>query len=210
MLKLDRYWSLDICIDCSKRFTVDSLNTISWFIPFTLCCHPRYIFQVICLHHIIECRLHNNGVFVMVVKQPKYKGDVASFVALPCWFYNPLLHNSFCLIVYPLVIKINFIECWFHCLCWSRAFRHCFLFQWEYWLEGLFWLVRHDQKIDEMFIGIFIYLYNKSLITFFCFYCMVEVESSLSEYYINMIGLLAKFVRASNLFKIVLIYFGKV
>ena len=42
------------------------------------------IFQVLCLHHIVDCRLHKTGVVVMVVKQPKYKDDVASFVALPC------------------------------------------------------------------------------------------------------------------------------
>ena len=39
---------------------------------------------------------------------------------------------------------------------------------------------------------------------------MVEVDSSLSAWYVNTIGPLAKFVRASNSLKIVLRYFGKV
>ena len=39
---------------------------------------------------------------------------------------------------------------------------------------------------------------------------MVEVDISLSAQYVNMIGPLAKFVRASNSFKIVPRYFGKV
>ena len=34
-------------------------------------------------------------------------------------------------------------------------------------------------------------------------YCMVEMDSSLSAKYVNMIGPLAKFVRASNSFKII-------
>ena len=62
------------------------------------------IFQVICIHHIVERGLQKTGVFDMVVKQPKYKGDVASFLALPFRFCNPLLHNGFRPIVYFLVI----------------------------------------------------------------------------------------------------------
>ena len=41
-------------------------------------------------------------------------------------------------------------------------------------------------------------------------YCKVEVDSSLSAQYVNMIGPLAKLIRASYSFKIVLRYFGKV
>ena len=41
-------------------------------------------------------------------------------------------------------------------------------------------------------------------------YCKVEMDSYFSAYYVNMIGLLAKFVRASNSLKIVLRYFGQV
>ena len=43
-----------------------------------------------------------------------------------------------------------------------------------------------------------------------CHYCMFEVDSSLSALHVNMIGPLAKFVRASNSFKIITRYFGKV
>ena len=38
---------------------------------------------------------------------------------------------------------------------------------------------------------------------------MVEMDSYFSAYYVNMIGSLARFVRASNSFKIVPRYFGK-
>ena len=126
MLQLDRYWSLDIWIDCSKRFTEDRSNPISWFRPFALCCHPRCIFQVLFLCHIVDSRLQKSGVFVMVAKQPKYKGDVASFVALPCLFCNPLLHNRFHLILYFLVNYINLIDwcCLWSCL--SIVLGHCF------------------------------------------------------------------------------------
>ena len=41
-------------------------------------------------------------------------------------------------------------------------------------------------------------------------YCTVEVESSLLAKYVNVIGQLAKFVRALNSFKMVLRYFGQV
>ena len=57
MLQLDMYWSLDIWPDCLKRFTEYRSNTMSWFRPFPSCCHPIYIFQVLCLHHIVYCRL---------------------------------------------------------------------------------------------------------------------------------------------------------
>ena len=39
---------------------------------------------------------------------------------------------------------------------------------------------------------------------------MVEMDISFSAEYVNMIGTLAKFVRPSDFFKIVLRYFGKV
>ena len=100
MLQLDRYWSLGIWLNFSKGFTVDSSNTMSQFRLLALCFHLRYILQVPCLHHIVERRLQNIGVFVMLVKHPKYKGDVDSFVDTPCWFCNPLLHNGFRLVVY--------------------------------------------------------------------------------------------------------------
>ena len=105
MLQLDRYWSLDIWLDCLKRSMADSSNTISWFILFSSCCHPIYIFEVLCLHHIIDCWLHKTGVFVMMVKQPKYKGYFAYFVALACWFCHLLLHNGFRIIVNLLDIR---------------------------------------------------------------------------------------------------------
>ena len=40
--------------------------------------------------------------------------------------------------------------------------------------------------------------------------CMVEMDGNFSAQCVYMIGLLAKFVRASNSFKIALMYFGKV
>ena len=155
MLQLDRYWSLDIWLDSSNRFTVDSSNPMSWFRPFASCCRPRYIFQALCLHHIVERRLNKTALFFMFVRQPKYKGVVAFFVAVPCWFRNPLLHNSLCLIFYSLVIKINFIDCRCHWSWLSILFSHCFRFWWECWLEGFFWLARCDRKIDKMIIGLF-------------------------------------------------------
>ena len=41
-------------------------------------------------------------------------------------------------------------------------------------------------------------------------YCHVDIDSSLLSEYVNMIGPLSEFVMASNSFKIVLRYFGKV
>ena len=41
-------------------------------------------------------------------------------------------------------------------------------------------------------------------------YCKDDRDASLSSSYVNMIGLLAEFVTASNSFKIVLRYFDKV
>ena len=143
MLQLDRYWSLDICLDCLKYFTTDSLIPMSWFRPFFSCGHPRYIFQNICLNNIVELMLQNNWLFFVLVKHLKYKGGVAYFVALHCWFCKPLLHKGFRLIVYSLIIKIKFIDCRCHCLCLNRVFVHCFQFYLECWLEGLFWLARN-------------------------------------------------------------------
>ena len=60
------------------------------------------IFQVLCLHRIVYCRLQKTGVFVMVVKYPKYKVDVASFVALPCLF------STLCFITASVSLSI----CW--------------------------------------------------------------------------------------------------
>ena len=126
MLQLDRYWSLDIWLDFSKQFAAERSNHMSWFRPFSSCFNMVYIFQVLCLFHIVERRLQTNGVFFMVVKHPKYKGGVAYFVAPPCWFWNPLLHNGFRLIFYLLFIYINFIDCNCHYSYLIRLFSHFF------------------------------------------------------------------------------------
>ena len=104
VLQLDRYWSLDVWLYFLKCFTVDSLNPMSWFRLFYLCFHPRYIFQVHCLHHIVERMLQKTGVFVILVKQPKYKGDVASFLSPPCWF------STLCFITASVSLFIHWLS----------------------------------------------------------------------------------------------------
>ena len=169
MLQLDRYWSLDIWLHCLKRSMADSSNTISWLKIFSSCCHPINIFQVLCLHHIIDCRLHKTGVFVMVVKQPKYKVFFASVVALTCWFCNPLLYNGFHLIVNLLNIRLTSlifiviafvdVECSAIVFYSNDSVDLKVSIGWQ----GMIW------KMDEMVIGI-CFKDNRSIITFVLFY----------------------------------------
>ena len=102
MLQLDRYRSLDVSIDHSKRFAADISNTMSWFRTFASCCHPWYIFQVIFLNHIVEQRLQKTKVFIMVVKIQSIK-----VMLLPS--YTPLVDFiTLCFITASVSL----------CICW--------------------------------------------------------------------------------------------